>query len=376
MPVTLRDIARRLNVSPSLVSGVLNDKSGVWASEKTRARIRAAAHELGYRPHSVARALGSGRSYSVAFACLREADGSFRQASVIGTLAEQLNRLGYDLRISTAGNSDDLLARLSDLTHSRACDAVVLWGDEPEVEAQGEFLEAAGVPFVVKGRHEARHPLWPQIDFDHEGMMSGAVTQLAAQGHRRIAYLGFGHQHLYRFHLLEGYRQAVQALLGHPAPKEWEAESGGTPVFAEAQMTRWLTMDPNRAPTALVIGTGNEAWLGAELALARAGRRIGPDDFGVCGACDLGLTLLFGEGRGYRDLDLPRLARAMAEQLLCPLLREGSVSPTVVRALPVLHALDSHRLLDADLPLLTARRPVSTALPPLPLERRPLPTAS
>ena len=57
--VTSLDVAKLAGVSQSAVSRVF---SGASASEKTAARVRAAADELGYRPNPMARAMKSGES--------------------------------------------------------------------------------------------------------------------------------------------------------------------------------------------------------------------------------------------------------------------------------------------------------------------------
>jgi LacI family transcriptional regulator len=66
MAVTLRDIARKLNLSHATVSFVLNDRRDVSIPETTRKRVMEAAQELGYRPNRAARALVSGRSQTLA----------------------------------------------------------------------------------------------------------------------------------------------------------------------------------------------------------------------------------------------------------------------------------------------------------------------
>jgi len=62
MPVTLRDIAKRLNLSHATVSFVLNDRRDVAIPESTRQRVMETAREMGYRPNRAARALVSGRT--------------------------------------------------------------------------------------------------------------------------------------------------------------------------------------------------------------------------------------------------------------------------------------------------------------------------
>ena len=62
--VGIRDVARTAGVSITTVSHALNEKGGV--SAETRARVRAVAEELGYRPDPRGRQLASGRTGLVA----------------------------------------------------------------------------------------------------------------------------------------------------------------------------------------------------------------------------------------------------------------------------------------------------------------------
>jgi AraC-like DNA-binding protein len=55
MPVSIRDVARHLNLSITTVSRALNNYEDV--SEETRQRVRKAAAELGYIPNRAARQL-------------------------------------------------------------------------------------------------------------------------------------------------------------------------------------------------------------------------------------------------------------------------------------------------------------------------------
>ena len=67
MPITIRELARQLNLSKGTISRVLNNREDAFISEATRLRVQEAARELGYRPNRAARALATGRSHSIAF---------------------------------------------------------------------------------------------------------------------------------------------------------------------------------------------------------------------------------------------------------------------------------------------------------------------
>lgn len=55
----MSDVATRAGVSRTTVSSVLNGRADAAIPEETRARIRAAIAELGYRPNAGARALAA-----------------------------------------------------------------------------------------------------------------------------------------------------------------------------------------------------------------------------------------------------------------------------------------------------------------------------
>ncbi|MBN8881052.1 MAG: LacI family DNA-binding transcriptional regulator, partial [Salana multivorans] len=69
--VTSADVAHRAGVSTSAVSYAFNGRPGI--SDETRARIHAAAKELGWRPNSAARALTGARAGLVGLVIKRPA---------------------------------------------------------------------------------------------------------------------------------------------------------------------------------------------------------------------------------------------------------------------------------------------------------------
>jgi len=68
MRVTIKDIAIRSNLSHTTVSRVLNRRGDAFISESTRQRIITLAREMGYQPNTIARALVTGRSNTIALA--------------------------------------------------------------------------------------------------------------------------------------------------------------------------------------------------------------------------------------------------------------------------------------------------------------------
>ncbi len=160
MRTTLKDVAKKLDLSPSLVSGVLNDRPNVWASEETRARVLEAARDLNYQASAAAKALSGGKTNTVAFVYRRLEGDDYRLAysGLVDVFSAKLQERGLNLMVSNFATQEEVMDHLQRLASSHGCDAVILWGREDDTESQGELLEKLNTPFFVKGRHEEDTP--------------------------------------------------------------------------------------------------------------------------------------------------------------------------------------------------------------------------
>lgn len=352
MAVTLKQIAEHLGVSQSLVSGVLNDRDGVWVSEENRRRIVRAARELGYRPHAAARALASGKTHTIAFVFVGRQDlpygGYFFEhpTGVIEVLADLLGRKGYDLLIRTYSPPQGGDIPPGDVAHPSTCDLAVVWGEERVVEQTVFALEADGIPFVAKGYHEESHPHWPQVEFDHEAMMRASVETVIAHGRTRLAYLGFDRDEAFAHRLIQGFSAAIEQLLGTPPRPDFISSAGSTRDSTREQVRRWLSLPEGERPDGYILGGGAATWEGLELTLAEAGLRLGPNpaQISVAGQGNASDPMLFGEGHAFHSVSLAELAREMGERLLLPLLQGDDPDELVLRFLPRLTPKRSWRL--------------------------------
>ncbi len=101
--VTLNDVAERAGVSRALVSIVMREAPG--ASEATRARVLAAAQELGYRPDARARSL-AGRASHLIGVMFGVGVGAFHFDLLEGLYAAAEER-GYNLILSPVTRGRD-----------------------------------------------------------------------------------------------------------------------------------------------------------------------------------------------------------------------------------------------------------------------------
>ena len=178
---TMEDVAARAGVSRALVSIVFRDVPG--AGEETRARVRAAAAELGYRPDHRARLLGRSRtgligvSFGVRLAF---------HADLVEALYAAAEGTGYDLTLSGVTPARPEPAALEALVAYR-CEALICLG--PTLPAARLAALAAAVPTIAVA---ARIRGVDAVRTDDVDGARQAVTHLLDLDHRRIAHVDGG----------------------------------------------------------------------------------------------------------------------------------------------------------------------------------------
>ncbi|KEP71099.1 transcriptional regulator [Thioclava dalianensis] len=202
---TLKDISAATGISVTQVSRALGGFSDVGA--ETRARVRAAADQLGYRPNALARALKSGRSGVVTLLMPEEVSPGTR-AQLFETIhgltqacASRGLRLALEVVPQTgAFDPEALFAR-------GPVDGVIVL-DPMERDPRIEALMAQRVPLVVRGRDPGQaHPC---IDLDF-AQIGWQLAQAACRaGHRRVLCLS-GPETQYA---ARAFGQAVSEVMG------------------------------------------------------------------------------------------------------------------------------------------------------------------
>ena len=214
--VTIADIARKAQVSTSAVSYALNGRRGV--SDVTRRRIVGLARDLGWQPHSAARALKASRADSVGLVLAGTGD-AFGDAHFLlrflAGLEGELGRRGVALVLHTVPDRIAETDVYEQWYGERRVDGMIVLNpvlDDPRLDS----LERLGVPAVVVGdlRGRARLPCVWTDDLDAAEL---AVDHLVALGHRRIARVGGTPQLLHSGIRKQGFRKAMAAAGLDPA---------------------------------------------------------------------------------------------------------------------------------------------------------------
>lgn len=178
-PIRLKELAKRLDLSPTTISLVLNHSpaaEGIPAS--TKERIFAVAAGMNYRPNLTARSLRSQRTYSIGILVPEFSDGY--SALVLSGIEEVLLREGYIYLVTTHRHKPQFIERNSQLLYERRVDGLIAV-DTP-------YDQKLPLPVVsVSGHKEV--PGVTNIVLNHRSAAESGLEHLRDLGHRNIAFI-------------------------------------------------------------------------------------------------------------------------------------------------------------------------------------------
>lgn len=187
--ITLKDVARLAGVTPMTVSNVLNQRSG-QVSEETRAKVVAAVELLGYRPHSVARRLRSGRRNAIGMLVLDDVPAFLSDPftnQVIAGLSNVAADNGYTLVLQGVRYANfENAPLLSQIEADGVC--ALLSGTAQQRQSLTQRLLSLGMPLVLVQEHLVA-PGVCTIRQDDRGGAREIARHVLSRGARRIMML-------------------------------------------------------------------------------------------------------------------------------------------------------------------------------------------
>jgi len=276
----MKDIACELGVSVVTVSKVLRNHEDI--SEETRQRVLKRVRELNYQPNPVARALVTGKSYTVGLIVPDLVHPFF--AEVATGLSGALRRKSYGLLISSAeGDHPELERQEIKRLLSRRLDAMVIASTQWTVESFRR-IEEQKVPYVLIDRAFLGMPAnFVGVDDVNAGRM--ATEHLIAVGCRRIAHIR-GATTSTAVGRLEGYNQALAKhdmtpLQGYVVT----GRSADTDTWSSGHEAMKKLLSLNQVPDG-VFCYNDPIAIGVIDAILESGLRV-PEDIAVIGCGNL-----------------------------------------------------------------------------------------
>jgi LacI family transcriptional regulator len=284
MTATLKDIARRLNISVTTVSRALAGYSDV--AEKTRQRVQQAAREMGYYPNITARQLQKRRTDTLAFIIPthgpRFSDPFFSE--LLAGIGNEAGRHGYALLVSTQSpNGDSEREEYQQVVHGRRADGAIVVRTR-RIDERIRFLCEEGFPFVAFGRTNLDYD-FSYVDEDSYAGLSLLTQHLIDLGHHHIGFISPPRDLTFAQFRLAGFHDTLQTN-GIALPESLVVEGDLTQSGGVEAARGLLSLDPR--PTA-IIACNDLMALGVISAAQKMGLSI-PKDLSVGGFDDIPLA--------------------------------------------------------------------------------------
>ncbi|MBB3612429.1 LacI family DNA-binding transcriptional regulator [Rhizobium sp. BK602] len=218
----MADVARLAGVAISTVSRALANPGRV--NEKTRAKIDAAAKQLGYTPNAMARSLRVGRSNIIMI--ILPGSLYYGVSQIIPQVLQSINKAliqnGYNLMIANLDRDAESERHILDLAFGgTARGAIILSSKLPEID--GRSLANAGLPIVSMLLDMSDAGLPSIVTNDREAVRD-VTAEMIRLGHRRFLYIAGPEGN---YHDVERYAGVLEALRDAGVPESAVSRSGG-----------------------------------------------------------------------------------------------------------------------------------------------------
>ena len=279
---TIKDIARKAGVAPSVVSRALNNKYGV--KDSTKNLILKLAEEMNYFPNTAARSLVTRKTETIGIMMADISEPYYSQ--LIKGMEYVANQRGYTLLFSNSYESVEHSRVLQKMINAQRVDGVIIVGSNIQEKNFSLDLLEQKIPFVLVERNFS-DPRVNCIWVDNTAGAYQATKYLVEKGHRKIAHITGNLYYQVALDRLDGYKKALQeAKIDYSE----ELVISGSFVWQSGyeKMKDILRLHPQC--TAVFVANDVMAY-GALQAIAEAGLAV-PDDIGIIGFDDLEFSCL------------------------------------------------------------------------------------
>ena len=274
---TIRDVARRAEVSVASVSRALNGLNNVRG--ETRERIMAAAAELGYVPHAGARSLSLARAHAIGVV-LPDLHGEFFSECVRG-MDREASRRGYLLLLSNMHDDSEQSASALRTMRGRV-DGLLVMAPHITPESLERALPSALPAVLINAPGEVASR--PSLRLDNRAGARAMVEHLLANGYRHIVHIAGPEGNVDAQERLQGFHEALAELAPDMPVRiiagDFNEEAG------EAAARQILA---SGEPCDAVFAANDMMAIGCLYALRQAGKRV-PEDVAVAGFDDVPLA--------------------------------------------------------------------------------------
>ena len=259
-PITIKDIAKALNISASTVSRALKNHPDI--SRETKNAVNELAAKLRYKPNAVALSLKNSRTNTIGVIIPEVVHYFF--SSVISGIEDVTYEAGYNVMVCQSNERYEReVINAQALESNRVEGALVSISKETHDFSHLQYLEDNGIPLVFFDRAPEDLDV-DRVIIDDCKAAYNATTHLIETGCKRVAHLAAPPTLGIGFQRLAGYKKAL-AEHGIPFREDWVIVADSFELAGDA--TRNLMHLP--IPPDAIFAVNDMTAVGAMKALQR-----------------------------------------------------------------------------------------------------------
>ncbi|MFL0252776.1 LacI family DNA-binding transcriptional regulator [Clostridium neuense] len=189
MSVTIKDVAREANVSPSTVSRVISNSPRI--SDETKEKVNRIIKKLNYHPNVIARSLANNTTNVIGIILTSEIDDLTKNPffiQVMTGISTYAKEKGYYIMYTFCTTYEEELKCAKNYVNGNLVDGIIL-SAVVDNDKCIQYLKDIQFPFVVIGRPEnTNNILW--VDNDNFKAMYNVVSKFLLRGYKNVAFIG------------------------------------------------------------------------------------------------------------------------------------------------------------------------------------------
>lgn len=249
MGVTIKDVAKRANVSPSTVSRVISDSPRI--SEQTKRNVKRVMDEMGYHLNYNARVLAQQKTRTIGVVMKKSSSDSLHDPffpEVLRAISAYCNKEDYSIMLTTGESEEEIFEDVVKMVRGKRVDGMIVTYSKRNDKVI-PYLKESNLPFVLVGSPEETTEEIIYVDNDNLKAAKHATNHLIDLGHERIGYIGGDLDYQVSTARFKGYQDA---LLKNKLPLiEIYMENPKTKAEVEQIVLRFMKLI--KPPTALVV---------------------------------------------------------------------------------------------------------------------------
>lgn len=326
--LTIKEIAKRANVSRTTVSRVLNDSG--YVSEKAKTAVMKAINETGYVPSPNAKSLRTKKTKVIGVILPKISTET--SSRLVKGIDDVLVKDGYQILLTNTNLIPEKEIEFLRLLKGRHVDGIILsaTNSHPELIQEIDRIE---IPFVAVGQLMKGHA---SVIFNDYQATKEVTDALIKRGHEKIAFIGVEESdHSVGLQRKSGY---LDSMKDNQLPvEEFWVQKGIFDMESGYASMKTIQEQAEKKPTAVIAVTDRLA-IGAMQYLKEEEFSI-PEDIGVVGMGGSELSQFITPSLTTIDFSIEDAGREAASLLLEKI--DGKVEQEIIRFV-------NHRFLERD----------------------------